>query len=147
MRHGVVSAGYEGWNIDDWIEALARMGVGTVADVRLHPISRKPGFSKTRLREALSAAGIDYWHLRALGNPKEYRQPFLSGRVEEGRRLYREWLQRIPENPLLEDLAELVAEQVVAVVCVEADPEVCHRQVIIEEVTKMRSVPVVALAA
>ncbi|MFE2500029.1 DUF488 family protein [Streptomyces scopuliridis] len=50
-----------------------------VADVRLTPISRKPGFSKTRLPHALDEAGITYTHLRALGNPKDNRAPSGKG--------------------------------------------------------------------
>ncbi|PPJ18215.1 hypothetical protein C5E45_10195 [Nocardia nova] len=43
---------------------LAEAGVATVVDVRLTPISRKPGLSKTKLSAALAEAGIRYVHLR-----------------------------------------------------------------------------------
>jgi uncharacterized protein (DUF488 family) len=147
MTHGIVSVGYEGRTIDDFVTELVRAGVQTVADVRLNAISRKAGFSKTRLREALAAAGIDYRHMRSLGNAKENRLPFWDGRVEEGRRAFRERLQSPEAESSLDELSLLVRDQVVAVLCFETDAEKCHRKVIIDEVAGATEVPVAALPA
>jgi uncharacterized protein (DUF488 family) len=146
MTHGIVSVGYEGRTIDDFVTELVRAGVQTVADVRLNAISRKAGFSKTRLREALAAAGIDYRHMRSLGNTKENRRPFWEGRVEEGRQVFRERLQSPEAESSLNELSALVRDQVVAVLCFETDVEKCHRKVIIDEVAGATEVPVAALA-
>lgn len=146
MTHGIVSAGYEGKSIEEVVEALVRMGVSTVADVRLNPISRKPGFSKNRLRDALAAVGIEYRHLRSLGNAKDNREPFWSGRVNEGRDAFRRAIQNPEAEQSLNDLAELAADQVVAVLCFEADQDACHRHVVIEEVTTNRPLPVEPLS-
>lgn len=146
MTHGIVSVGYEGRTIDAFVADLVRAGVHTVADVRLNAISRKAGFSKTRLREALAAAGIDYRHMRSLGNARENREPFWDGRVEEGRRVFREALQSPEAESSLHELASLAADEVVAVLCFESDVEMCHRKVIIDEVVEAAPVPVVALS-
>ena len=146
MTHGIVSAGYEGRSIEEFVAALQELGVGTVADVRLNAISRRAGFSKSRLREALASAGIGYRHLRSLGNAKENRQPFSTGRVEEGRRVFREALQSPEAETELHELAELAADHVVAVLCFEADAEMCHRQVVIDQVVDSRGVPFATLA-
>lgn len=147
MTNGIVSVGYEGRTIDDFVAELVRAGVQTVADVRLNAISRKKGFSKTRLRDALAAAGIDYRHMRSLGNAKENRQPFWDGRIEEGRRIFREALQSPEAESSLHELAILAADEVVAVLCFESDTERCHRKVIIDEVVEAAPMPVVALPA
>jgi len=146
MTYGIVSAGYEGRSIEEYVAALLDLGVGTVADVRLNAISRRAGFSKTRLREALANAGIGYRHLRSLGNAKENRQPFWTGRVEEGRRVFRRALQGPEAEAELHELAELAADHLVAVMCFEANAEMCHRQVIIDHVVDTRGVPVATLA-
>ena len=146
MNHGIVSVGYEGRNIDDFVTALQHAGVRTVADVRLNAISRKAGFSKTRLREALAAAGIGYRHMRSLGNSKENRQPFWDGRVEEGRRVYREALTGPAAAASLDQLSDLARDHVVAVLCFEADTELCHRRVIIDHVVSATAVPVASLS-
>lgn len=145
MSHGIVSIGYQGRNVDDFVTDLQRAGVRTVADVRLNAVSRKAGFSKTRLREALAAGGIDYRHMRSLGNAKENRQPFWDGRVDEGQRVFREALQAPDAEACLAELSRLARHQVVAVLCFETDPETCHRKVIIDHVVGATAVPVAAL--
>ena len=75
---GVVGFGYEGADLEGFLGTLLARGVRTVVDVRLTPISRKPGFSKRRLAAALAELGIDYVHLPALGNPK-WNRPGFSG--------------------------------------------------------------------
>jgi uncharacterized protein (DUF488 family) len=91
--------------------------------------------------------GIGYRHLRSLGNAKEHRQPFWDGRVEEGRRVFRETLQSPEAESSLQELAAMSADGVVAVLCFESDVEMCHRKVVIDEVVEASAVPVVALPA
>jgi transcriptional regulator with XRE-family HTH domain len=102
---GIVSAGYEGRSIEDFVQALADSGVRTVADVR-------------------------YRHLPALGNPKDNRPPFWDGRPAEGREVFRRLLAHDPAPDALEELFTLAARQSVAVLCFEQDEERCHRKVI-----------------
>ncbi|MCX9189840.1 hypothetical protein C3Y87_00070 [Carbonactinospora thermoautotrophica] len=142
---GLVSVGYEGRSLERFVEALCEQQVATVADVRLTPVSRKPGFSKTRLSQALAEAGIEYRHLRGLGNPKENRPPFWEGRVEEGRRAFRRLLATEPAASQLQELIELAGRQRVAVLCFEQDESRCHRQVILEEARSTASLPVASL--
>lgn len=147
MSHGVVSAGYEGRTIEGFVESLVALGVTAVADVRLNAISRKAGFSKGRLQTVLAEADIDYLHFRTLGNPKENREPFWTGRLQEGREAYRELLSGDDQVLALTELGELADQQVVAILCFEEDHERCHRQVVIDELTSQAEVPVQYLPA
>lgn len=147
MTHGIVSVGYEGRNIDGFVAALVEAGVKTVADVRLNAISRKAGFSKAHLTDALAAAGIDYCHMRSLGNAKENRSPFWEGRVDEGRRVFLQAIQNPEAKSSLDELSALVREQVVAVLCFETDVEKCHRKVIIDQVVETTKAQVATLPA
>ncbi len=56
---GLVSVGYEGRTVEDLVEVMVAQNVQVVADVRLTPLSRKPGLSKMRLSAALAEAGVD----------------------------------------------------------------------------------------
>jgi transcriptional regulator with XRE-family HTH domain len=143
---GLWSAGYEGRDIDSFVASLTNSRIDVVADVRLTPISRKPGFSKTRLEAALSQAGIEYTHLRALGNPKDNRAPFWDGRVAEGRAQFRSLLGSEEARSDLERLAAHAKQSRVAVLCFEKDESRCHRQVVLETVRKQASVLVHPLA-
>ena len=54
----LVSIGYEGKTVDDLVARLLEQDVQVLVDVRLTPLSRKPGLSKTKLSEALAAQGM-----------------------------------------------------------------------------------------
>lgn len=123
------SVGYEGRDADEVVGVLVSAGVDVLVDVRLNPISRKPGLSKTRLREALGAEGIRYLHERTLGNPKDNREAFQGPDVEQGRRRFAERLSN-GSRPALDGLVELTRTGRVAVLCFERDAGRCHRQVI-----------------
>lgn len=133
----LVSVGYEGRDADELIEDLRQLGVSVVVDVRLNAISRKRGLSKRGLREALERSGIDYVHLRALGNPRENREGFRSGSPVARRRFLRT-LASTDGNAALDELANLGADRVVAVLCFEAEHDTCHRACVIEAVQQRR---------
>lgn len=117
---------------DDLVAVLKSAGVERLLDVRELPLSRRRGFSKTALGEALAEAGIRYEHERALGNPKPLRDLYRSGRQSEGERGYRAHI-RNGSSWAVDELAESLGEQATCVLCFEADHEVCHRSVIVEE--------------
>jgi uncharacterized protein (DUF488 family) len=132
---GVTGAGYEGREIGDFVAELVDLGVTRLVDVRLTPISRKRGFSKTALGEALAGAGIAYEHHRELGNPKENRTGF-AGSEQELSAAKREYARRLatPEaQAALTQLRECAERELVAVLCFEADQHRCHRDVVLGE--------------
>jgi uncharacterized protein (DUF488 family)/DNA-binding Xre family transcriptional regulator len=145
-RPGLWSVGYEGRDIDSFVSSLVESHIDVVADVRLTPISRKKGFSKTRLGEALAEAGIEYTHLRGLGNPKDNRAPFWDGRLTEGRARFRGVLRSEEAQSDLDRLAERARQSRVAVLCFEKDENRCHRQVVLETIRQRADVPVIPLA-
>ncbi|MFL4993855.1 MAG: DUF488 family protein, partial [Microvirga sp.] len=49
----VFTIGYEGADVDRFLTTLKDAGVGALADVRAVALSRKRGFSKSALRDAL----------------------------------------------------------------------------------------------
>jgi uncharacterized protein (DUF488 family) len=138
----LISVGYEGRTIERFVELLSRNGVDVLVDVRLNAISRKPGFSKRRLGEALAEAGIEYVHEPSLGNPQENRAAFArGGDVTEGRRRFAARLTGSADA--LAALADLASDRNVAVLCFEEDAERCHRQVITDQAQELRPALVV----
>jgi uncharacterized protein (DUF488 family) len=136
---GIVSIGYEGRTQQDLLDALAAHGATMLVDVRLTPLSRKPGLSKRRLADALSEAGIEYRHLRALGNPQENRPPFRDGRVAEGCRTFRRHLNAPDAESALQEIVVESRNRTVAVLCFEKDHDQCHRQVVVDEAASRES--------
>ena len=120
----------------DFLAALTSAGVKRVIDVRAVPNSRRPGFSKTPLRNALAEEGIDYVHLRALGTPAAGREAARKGRHEELKRIYADQLElpeAIAEGAQMLDLA---TERPSALLCYERDPAGCHRTLLIGALAK-----------
>jgi uncharacterized protein (DUF488 family) len=110
---------------------LREAGVERLIDVRELPISRRRGYAKTALGETMKAEGIEYLHMRDLGNPKPYRDLYKSGKVDEGRELYTAYLHE-EQREALELLASILPQKKTALMCVEHDASVCHRTVILE---------------
>jgi uncharacterized protein (DUF488 family) len=125
----IVSIGYERRSVDELIALLRRNRVEVLVDVRLTPISRKPGFSKTSLAQALAQAGIEYRHQRELGNPKDNRDPFRRG-LASARTRYLRHLQNGAFSAY-RDIIDLAQTARVALLCVERDHQQCHRSSII----------------
>ena len=126
----VGSVGYERYRlVEDFARLLAQAEVERLIDVRELPISRRRGFAKTALAEALAEQGVEYLHLRGMGNPKEFRDLYKSGQVAEGRAGYEQLLieDRVED---LRELAKTIHEKRSALMCVEHDESICHRQVI-----------------
>lgn len=124
----IIGFGYEGLDQQGLIERLKQKRVQTVADVRLTPLSRKRGLSKTALAERLAEAGIDYVHFRALGNPKDNRAGYGDPGDRVARRAFTARLQGAEARQQLAQLRRLGEEHVVAVLCFEQDERLCHRE-------------------
>ena len=130
----VFTIGYEGATVGEFLRALTDAGVKRVIDVRAVPNSRRPGFSKTPLRNALAEEGIEYVHLRALGTPADGRAAARAGRHEDLIRIYAGQLElpeAIAEGAQMVDLA---GDKPSAVLCYERDPAGCHRTLLLSAV-------------
>jgi uncharacterized protein (DUF488 family) len=130
----IFTIGYEGAVISEFIAALQNAGVERVIDVRALPLSRRPGFSKTPLRAALEESGIEYVHLKALGTPAEGRAAARSGRHADLERIYSGQLE-LPEAMMQSaQMVELAHEKPSALLCMEREPEHCHRTLLLKAV-------------
>jgi uncharacterized protein (DUF488 family) len=77
----IYSVGYEGLEVEALVDHLVSSKVSLLVDVRLTPLSRRRGFSRTSLSAELQEAGIDYRHEPELGNPRNNRDSFRRGDV------------------------------------------------------------------
>jgi len=130
----IFTIGYEATTVGEFLAALQAAGVERVIDVRAVPNSRRPGFSKTPLRNALAEVGIDYVHLRALGTPADGRAAARAGRHEDLRRIYAGQLELPEAIAQGAQMVEVAAEKPSALLCYEREPSGCHRTLLIEAV-------------
>lgn len=130
----ILGWGYEGRSVDDLVRDADAARVRVVVDVRLTPISRKRGFSKTALAASLSSAGIAYVHLKALGNPKDNRPGFSNPHSAEGRnaheRFAAEVLSSDEARSAMAEVRKIAGHGPLFLLCFEADDATCHRALI-----------------
>ena len=133
---GLTGIGYQGHDLASFLAELSAEGISLLVDVRLTPISRKRGFSKRALAEALNSVGIGYEHARPLGNPKENRAGFGGGpnELRAARERFCRELDAPAAREWLRTIAGWATERKVALLCFEADQERCHRDVVADAI-------------
>ncbi len=141
----VFTMGYEGLSIDDFLNRLLRIGVQRIIDVRRNPVSRRFGFHKRLLEDIGKKVAVEYLHFPELGIASEERQMLNSPEdyVVLFERYRKQHLPAAQEK--VADVAALQVEKPSVLVCVEANPECCHRGVLAEEVSKANGLLVLHL--
>ena len=139
----IATIGVYGFDRDTFLEALAGAGTGLLLDVRQRRGVRGSEYAwanARRLQAALAEANIGYTHLKELAPTTDLRelQYREDARLGEGKRsrtvLAPEYARRYTEEIL--DRADLgpvvswIGNSSAALLCVERDPEACHRSLI-----------------
>ena len=128
---GIVTIGYEGKTIDEFLNELILNKINVVIDVRRNAYSMKFGFQLNKLKSYLNKVEIDYIHMPELGIASDlrknletyenYQTLFARYKCEiEGRKDYLEVIKSISQN------------KKVALMCFERDVRCCHRGIIAE---------------
>lgn len=143
----IATIGYQGATPEGLVAALAGAGVAHLIDVRAHAGSRRPGFSKGALAQALAAAGIAYDHLPGLGTPKAGRDAARAGRRVAFERIYAAHMESPAFAADLQRAAGLAAAAPVCLLCLERHPGRCHRALVADVLSGMLGLEVVHLEA
>ncbi|MDX6540995.1 MAG: hypothetical protein QOI71_2605 [Gaiellales bacterium] len=155
----VTTNGVYGWTLERFLAALRQAEVGQVVDVRQRRAVRGREYSwanARRLQAALADAGVGYSHHKELAPTTELRQLQYreDDRLGVGKRSrielapeYRERylheiLDRVDLAPIL---IELPVDTASALVCVERDPQACHRSLVAGRLAEQHGVNVVHL--
>src|SRR5688572_21057553 len=130
MPPTIWTIGYERLGPDALIAELEAARVERLLDVRFRPQSRKPGMSKTRLSDALARHRIAYEHRKELGTPPDIRWLFHAGKTARAAAAYREYVEANARRALDELAGEVEDGPRTVLLCLEQEPEQCHRRVI-----------------
>ena len=131
-KTALYTIGYEGRSLDEFLAELRAHRIDRVIDVRELPLSRRRGFSKTPLGEALGEVDIDYVHLRAAGNP--YRAEKDSIPRDELLAKYRRHLAGASDA--IAAVVDAARGHRAALVCYERLPAECHRSILAQRVRR-----------
>ena len=131
-RRELLTLGYSGHDPASFVAMLQSHGVELVVDVRQNPTSRKRGFSRTTLSAHLAAHGIVYRHLPSLGVPRDLRNQLRAGdcTLTEYFAQFRTELGSQPA--ILDELIAIATEHRACLLCLEHNPNECHRTVVAE---------------
>jgi uncharacterized protein (DUF488 family) len=152
----VATIGVYGWDRDSFLAALRAARIQAVLDIRQRRGVRGPEYAwanSQRLQKALAEAGIAYKHHKELAPTTELRQlqyreddrlgvgkrSRLELAPEYVRRYREEILDQVDLTPIAESLPE---DGAAALLCVELDPEACHRSLVAERLEERHGVTI-----
>jgi hypothetical protein len=126
------TVGHSTREADELVTLLQRHGVDRLVDVRRYPGSRRhPHFNRESLAQRLTAAGIGYRHAPELGGrrdpaPASHNQGWRNASF----RAYADYMATPPFLAALDRLLHDAQHHSVAIMCAEAVPWRCHRNLI-----------------
>jgi uncharacterized protein (DUF488 family) len=139
----IATIGVYGFDRESFLAALAEGGIKHVVDVRQRRGVRGSEYAwanAQRLQAALKESGIAYSHLKELAPTTELRQLQYreDARLGEGKRsrtalapAYAEgYVTQILDRVDLDPIVRWIGTSRAALLCVERDPEACHRSLI-----------------
>lgn len=137
----IYTAGYEGKTVDEFLNLLMESGISQLVDVRFNPISRRYGFHKSTLARLCNFLEIDYQHFPELGIPGSKRDDLSSS--DKYTSLFNDYRSILPsrEETLL-NVTGLLKSKPSVLVCMEADPKFCHRNVLAQHLTTLIDMPI-----
>lgn len=125
----ILTIGYEGLDIENFLTLLRSGKVDTVVDIRELPLSRKRGFSKNGLREILNANGFAYRHISRLGCPKTIRDQYRQD--GDWQRYTKDFTSYLAgQGEVIAELSEMAEASHFALMCFEANYRMCHRSIV-----------------
>lgn len=134
MKTSLFTIGYEGRALDELIAELKSNRIDRVLDVRELPLSRRRGFSKTPLGEALAEHDIEYLHLRQAGNPYRKEKDLIPR--DELLAKYKRYISAASGARAIADVVDAARGHRVSLLCYEREPAECHRSILAKRIAR-----------
>ncbi|MEA1905406.1 MAG: DUF488 family protein [Euryarchaeota archaeon] len=137
--------GYEGRDIDSFLNVLIQNQIDLLIDVRKNPFSMNFSFTRSKLENYLGKVDIRYTHIPELGIDSGSRKNLVT------RRDYQRLFKRYEATTLKEHSKEvkriigLGEDHRAALLCFEADINLCHRGVIARDIEMQQNKGVIHL--
>jgi uncharacterized protein (DUF488 family) len=131
----VYSIGHSTRSLAELVALLRENGVATLADVRRFPGSRRyPHFGRDALAGGLQAAGIRYEHFEVLGGRRKPLQGSPNGGWRNDQ--FRGYADHMGTAEFAQGVDRLLSLPSPCVMCAEAVPWRCHRNLLSDELTR-----------
>jgi uncharacterized protein (DUF488 family) len=140
ISSGIFTIGYEGKDIDAFLNILLKNEINLLIDVRKNPFSMNFSFTKNKLMNYLKKTGIEYLHTPDLGIEGGLREGLST--INDYHNLFKQY-----EATTLKDnfesvmrIVKLSKQKRVVLMCFEANKNMCHRGVIAKNIEKQHGV-------
>jgi uncharacterized protein (DUF488 family) len=132
----IYTIGHSTRELREFVELLRANGVTRLADIRRFPGSRRhPHFSREALEQSLPPFGIAYEHFEELGGRRRPVKSSPNGAWEsEQFRGYADHMGTAEFRGAVDRL--LASERTTAVMCAEAVPWRCHRNLLADDLVR-----------
>ncbi len=121
----------------EFVALLRSFGVTRLVDIRIAPGSRRhPHFAGEALARSLAEAGIQYVHNKDLGGRRKPRpdSPHVGWRNDSFRG-YADHMESEAFRRAVDEVVAHAATETIALMCAEAVPWRCHRQLVADALT------------
>ena len=136
MTPELFTIGYQGYDFEDFARLLNARGIRVLVDVRHSARSRNRGFAKEALKRGLEREHVGYVHMPELGAPPAIRN-ILKG-TEDFRLFAKAYRKHLAARKgALQRLHDLAMSQRSCLMCMEKNPEHCHRSIASAIVSRM----------
>jgi len=128
----VLTIGHSTRTLEEFVQLLEVYGVTLLVDVRTVPRSRhNPQFNKENLPETLKHYGVRYIHMPEIGGLRHPKHDSINTAWKNsGFRGYADYMQTPEFNVNLLKIVALARENRLVLMCAEALPWRCHRNLI-----------------
>ena len=128
----VFTIGHSTRSFDEFLALLSTHHISLLIDIRIAPASRRlPHFTRDPLAAALAGSGIRYLHLKELGGRRRPRadSPHTGWR-SRGFQGYADYMDTPQWAQAIARVLEYAQTETVALMCAEAVPWRCHRNLV-----------------
>jgi uncharacterized protein (DUF488 family) len=137
---GIFTIGYEGRDIDSFLNILIKKEINLLIDVRKNPFSMNFSFTKDKLRNYLDKTGIEYLHIPELGIDGELRENLFT--IKDYQNLFKHYeaTTLVQQHEQVVRIIKTSEKHRVALMCFEANKNMCHRGIIAKYIENQHGV-------
>lgn len=137
---GIFTIGYEGKDIDSFLNILIKNEIDLLIDVRKNPFSMNFSFTKDKLKNYLGKTGIEYIHIPELGINGELRENLFT--TKDYQNLFKQYeaTTLVQQHEQVLRIIKLSEKHRAALMCFEANKNMCHRGIIANSIEKQYGV-------
>lgn len=142
----IYTIGYEGSDIEQFVATLKKNKIKSLIDIRKNPVSRKKGFSKNKLAQALVPEGIRYFHFGELGVPSAWRKE-AKAEIITREKMFKKYSKEIlpGSQEKIDEIIQIAKKGRAVLLCYEKDAHDCHRHYLTEKMSKQIDLQVIDL--